>query len=200
MIYWQLNNLAVFHHEPTGFVDQDQQWMSFTLTSASLLTPTCISSQIKSHLSGQAWWIVVNGLYSTQRVPRVCSVTGAVQQPDQWLGWGNGSSLSLKLQKSWIEEAAQYSQGRCCHPVGPRQARGMGRWEFHVTKQSVVFPVDTNTWIWSVVWGFPVLADCAFVNRAQDTVNCLYCWLIHVQLTCLPTPSSPSPQSCSPTS
>jgi len=46
--------------------------MSFTLILASLLTPPHTTRWIKSQLSGQAQWVMVNGLYSTWRSPRVC--------------------------------------------------------------------------------------------------------------------------------
>lgn len=49
-----------------------EQWMSFTLTLTSLLTPSCTTRWIKSQLSGQAQWVMVNGLYSILRSSRVC--------------------------------------------------------------------------------------------------------------------------------
>lgn len=70
-----------------------EQWMSFTLTLASFLTPSCTTRWIKSQLSGQAQWLLFNGLNSTRKSPRVCkglycdqscSTTSSMTWKRQW--------------------------------------------------------------------------------------------------------------------
>lgn len=87
-------------------------------------------NKVKSQLSSQTQWAMVNGLYSTQRSSRdykglycdqSCSTTISIP------GGSSGSAQSvIRFTEDRIGESAQCSQGQCCHPVGPRQARGLG--------------------------------------------------------------------------
>lgn len=58
-----------------------EQQMLFNLILDSLLTPSCTIRWVKSHLSGQAHWVVVNGLYCPQRSSESRAFLGSILIP-----------------------------------------------------------------------------------------------------------------------
>lgn len=71
-------------------------------------------SKIKSQLSGQTQWAMVNGLYSAQRSPRDCQGLYCDQLCSTTLsvpGGSSGSAQSLDLQKTELEKMLNVVKG-----------------------------------------------------------------------------------------
>lgn len=55
--------------------------MLFNLILTSHLTPSCTSRWVKNRLSGQAHWVVLNGLYCPQRSSESRALLGSILIP-----------------------------------------------------------------------------------------------------------------------